>query len=740
MYPEAGITKAQVIQYYMKIAPILLRYIGSRPLTVIRYPDGIGAKSFYSKDKPKWTPDWIESKIIKHETKSIDYIIANNKAALVWLANLACLELHPMQFKVQSEFCPDHFVIDLDPDEDLEFDAVRETALALKQYLESLDFTPFVKTSGGKGFHIVVPIVADMTYEKVTRDVKTLAARFVASNPRRYTLSIAKNSRKGKVLIDIYRNHLTNTTIAPYSLRGKSKAPISMPLTWQQVESIVDARVFNISNYQEQLDQYGDLWQDWYQYAVPMHSDRRVIGLQQVDERLKDYLEKRDFEVTSEPLPEVMHEDANRYVVQLHDASTLHYDLRLEQNGVLMSWAIPKGLPLGKDVKRLAIRTEDHPIKYLHFEGEIPKGQYGAGQMLIVDTGIIEWLSKRDNQLTFKLIGKIIGQTYVLNKMHKKNQWLIQTYQQSIPYELDQLYTPMLASAAREVPVGSDLSYEVKWDGIRAMIYIYDREVKIISRSGRDISHSFPELCDPQIVKVEHAVLDGEIVVLDQEGRPMFHEVISRMHLQGAAKISHASRAKPVVFYAFDLLTLDGLEVIDMPLAKRRSWLNMILRSKGVCRISRTFEDGSLLFNAIQEKQMEGIIAKRDSSRYHIGQRTEAWVKVKCRYEVEVYIVGYTKGKGDRSKVFGALHLAVKSTGDSFVYKGKVGTGFDDKKLRDTYQQIKGIKKSHKLFDTFIEEEHNTVWIEPRLQCKIEYASLSSNDTYREPVFISMVA
>ena len=738
LYPSLGLTKAEVIQYYLSMAPRILRYIQDRPLTVIRFPDGVGGKSFYSKDKPDWTPEWIDSMLIQHENKLIDYLTASNTASIVWLANLACLELHPTQFTADNKMKPDLMIIDLDPDVGIPFERVKEMAFLVNKFFENYGYTGFIKTSGGKGLHIHFPIIPEADYDQVTEEIKSLARIFVSQHTSLSTLQINKEKRKGKILIDIYRNHLTNTTVAPFSLRGKVGAPISMPFFWDDLEAIDRSNYFNVKNYKSYLDKKGDAWQNWRDAETSLHSLKTQIAIsaEDIDDRLKLYLNKRNFKETPEPPPKIDLKDKNKFCIQIHNATNLHYDLRLEDNGVLLSWAIPKGLPYEKGEKRLAIRTEDHPIKYLHFEGTIPRGSYGAGKMWLFDNGKINWIKKKERSLHFELVGHRIKNKFKLYQTKTEDQWLIECEKSE---GIDHLnISPMLAETSKEIPTGRKYRFEVKWDGIRAVIYINNDEIKIISRGGRDITKSFPEFQNLDAFKFEQGILDTEIVVLDEEGKPAFHDVISRMHQGGEQSILNASKKKPATCYVFDLLYLDGISVMDAPQFKRREWLEANMTVTQQFRFSKSFADGKELFDAIQSQGMEGIIAKNQNGLYRPGQRTRDWFKIKCRFKDTAFIIGYTKGKGDRSDVFGALHLA-KMQEEKYVYMGKVGTGFDSKKLKSLHSRLSSVIKSVKLIEDKIEEESRTVWIKPIFSCEIEYASMSSNGTYREPVFVRLI-
>jgi len=296
----------------------------------------------------------------------------------------------------------------------------------------------------------------------------------------------------------------------------------------------------------------------------------------------------------------------------------------------------------------------------------------------------------------------------------------------------------LLISYSRPSHTGANIKYEVKWDGIRVIIYIEHDEVKIISRGGRDITAQFPELQLPDHFDAERCIVDGEIVVLDDVGRPLFHDVISRMHTKGADRIRRLSKDKPVTCYLFDLLSLDGVDICDVPLSKRQQWLATILKADNWYRLSDVFDDGLLLFDAIKSRQMEGIMAKDQNSRYLPGSRSKAWLKIKSRTNDEALIIGYTEGQGDRVGVFGALHLAKRNDDGTLRYMGKVGTGFDQVKLKRLSELIFGLPESEKLISDKIEEEYRTHWVEPIYTCELNYASMSANDTYREPVFIKI--
>jgi len=736
IYQESELSKAEIIQYALKIAPYMLPFVKGRPLTLIRFPDGIGLKRFYTKNKPSWTPGWMPYTTLPWDEDN-DYLLANEAPHIVWLANLAALEIHTMNSTLNNIEKPDQFIIDLDPPENEDFESVKTLSFELKSFLENYDYLPFAKLSGGKGIHITVPLKTNYSYDDLIKSVKDLMKTFIKSHPNT-TLFVHKDKRKHKTLLDIYRNHPGNTTIAPYSLRGKIGAPVSIPLKWEEIEQAKSAQDFNLKNVFDYLDKKGCAWKNFYKNLATLHDKNTQIP---VGVNLKEYEKKRDFTTTSEPSGDVTVngnvEVDGKFVIHLHQATNLHYDLRLGNDGVLKSWAIPKGLPIEKDVKRLAIQTEDHPAKYIDFEGIIPKEEYGGGQMWVFETGTFKWLKKSSKSYKIKLKGKQLEATYSLYKM-KDGDWIIEKSASTDLSFFEKGMQPMLCDAAKKLPSKSkDYLYEIKWDGIRAIWYKRKDEIQLISRSGRSIIDKFPEFNNPKILKVQNAIIDCELVCLDDAGKPIFSNIISRMHMTGKQRIASATKSKPAYLYAFDCLYLDGLNLCSFPLQQRKAWLNTIFRSGNTARLSETLEDGKALFEAAKAMSLEGIMAKQRKGKYYAGERSNTWKKIKFRQTFEAQIIGYTKGKGDRIDLFGALHLA-KLKDDGWEYYGKVGTGFDHKKMKEIWKQLNILKNTKKPIEQSIEEENRTTWIEPEYCCKVEFASFSSNGTLREPVFLGM--
>lgn len=744
LFPEDGIVKAEVIAYYLRIAPTILNHIKGRAMTMIRFPDGIHGESFYQKNRPDWAPDWIEFATLGSVEK--DYIIATEAALLVWLANLAGLELHQLHSRSPDFDKPDYMVFDLDPPEGYPFTRLVPIAFDLKAHVESYGYYPFVKTTGGKGLHICCPLTPSQGFSEVFDAAQEIARPFVDRFPNDTTLHIKKEARKGRVLVDIYRIRSGQSIVSPYSLRGRIGAPVSMPLTWDELSQVKDPREFNLQNAVEKVLTDGDAWEGMGAAAVDLHTHRKTIVARKLPkskkhktpEQLKTYKQKRDFEKTPEPAGQILPGGNNNFVVHRHHASHLHYDLRLESEGVLKSWAVPKGLPPRPGIRRLAVQTEDHPIEYLRFDGKIPKGQYGAGEMWIYALGKYQITKEKKDGFYFRLNSREMTGEYRMHKT-KEKEYLLERVDEPQIDLVKEFVEPMLSENITAPPEGGDYIYEIKWDGIRALISYEEGKVTLKTRNQNDVTSKFPELLDGEkAFRATNAVFDAEIVFLDAEGKPIFKKVINRMMTSGESNILKLSKSSPCYCYIFDCLYLDGRSLMNEPLTRRREWLKDAVRSDTQYRISEFVEDGHALFEAAREHGLEGIMAKKRDSKYFPGKRTDCWYKIKVRQTSEVVVVGYTKGKGDRSMTFGALHIAERIENE-LHYRGKVGTGFDDSTIRDILKLIRKVPtiKKPEVIGTVLDPKIS-VWIEPRIIAEVSYSKVTPDKMFREPVFLKL--
>jgi bifunctional non-homologous end joining protein LigD len=455
-------------------------------------------------------------------------------------------------------------------------------------------------------------------------------------------------------------------------------------------------------------------------------------------QKLSDYRRKRDPKQTPEPFGAKRGKTKEPiFVVQRHDARRLHYDFRLERDGALASWAVPKGVPLEPGQQHLAVHVEDHPLDYATFEGEIPAGNYGAGTVEIWDHGTYELIEEKKNGgLTVRLAGERLQGTWALVPAHlsgDEKNWLIIRKRDdaapSAPAPTPARYRPMLATLADEVPRGAGWEFEVKWDGYRAIATVAGSETVLTSRNGNDLTARFEHVAKEiaKTVRTPDCVLDGEVCALDDTGRSSF----SAMQ-QGKA-------GTPIVYYAFDVLEVDGEPLADLPLVERRKRLEALLdRRNRIVRLSETFDDGQALLAAATEQQLEGIMAKRLDSKYAVGRRTRDWLKVKTHGEQEFVIAGYTKGTGRRASSFGSLVLGVYQ-GDELVYVGNVGTGFNSREIEKLLDKLRPLRRDTVPFREVPKmpkvRKSDVIWVEPELVCEVEFAEWTHDGRLRAPSY-----
>ncbi len=388
--------------------------------------------------------------------------------------------------------------------------------------------------------------------------------------------------------------------------------------------------------------------------------------------RLTDYERKRDRSKTPEPFGGKGRKGKRPiFVVQRHQARALHYDFRLERDGALASWAVPKGVPLETGQRHLAVHVEDHPLEYATFAGEIPKGSYGAGTVEIWDSGTYELVEEKpDGGLTVRLEGERLEGLWTLIPAKlggQEKNWLLVRKSGETP--VSKKYAPMLATLAEDIPKEKGWLFEVKWDGYRTLAYLRGGEVKLVSRRDNDLTERFATVARalPGAIRTPDAVLDGEVCAIDEDGRASF----SAMQ-QGGANL---------LYYVFDVLELDGEPLVRLPYTERQERLREVLDPKSkVVRLSDAFEDGPALVRAVKQQRLEGVMAKKARSVYEPGRRSRNWLKVKTTERQEFLIAGYTKGQGRRSSSLGALVLAVRE-GKELRWVGNCGTGFGEDEL-----------------------------------------------------------
>jgi bifunctional non-homologous end joining protein LigD len=458
--------------------------------------------------------------------------------------------------------------------------------------------------------------------------------------------------------------------------------------------------------------------------------------------KLQVYRDKRDPARTPEPVPaesepaqDSDRHDGGTFVIQEHHARRLHWDFRLERDGVLVSWALPKGVPSDPAVNHLAVHTEDHPLEYGSFEGEIPKGQYGAGAVSIWDHGTYETLKWVPREVKVMLHGRRVEGGYVLFQT-RGNQWMIHRERQSLPAAVH----PMLAVSRTTMPADAqNWALEMKWDGVRALAFIEKGRVRLMSRTERDITVAYPELSGlGSATEHKQLLLDGEIVVFGENGWPEFEALQPRMHVTSAAQAALLAGHTPVTYLAFDLLQLDGRPLLDQPYRDRRALLDQLGLAGPFWQTPPSFpgEDFPAVQAVSVDRRMEGVVAKRLDSVYAPGVRTDRWRKIKNALRQEVVIAGYKPGKGNRTGQVGSLLIGVRdSTG--LIYAGHVGTGFSDETLRMLGDRLEPLRRPDSPFDGPVPPEHarTAVWVEPRLVIDVTFDRWTRAGRMRAPVY-----
>ena len=454
---------------------------------------------------------------------------------------------------------------------------------------------------------------------------------------------------------------------------------------------------------------------------------------------LTEYQRKRDFKRTPEPKGKPPTSTAaQRYVVHRHHATRLHWDVRLEMRGVLVSFAVTQGPPLEAGKRRLAVHTEDHPLEYLTFHGVIPDG-YGAGTMTIWDEGTYDLLKDSPNEYKVHFHGKRLEGEWVLvqTRQNEGRDWLM--IKHGTPpkdHPLDAKIEPMLAITADEPFDSPDFAFEAKWDGVRTLAFVDGGVVRLQTRNLLDCTTQYPEAhgVSEALTGAYQAILDGEVVALDERGAPSFQRLQPRMHVRDESAVRKLRRTTPVVYQVFDVLWVDGHDVRKRPLRERQKLLDEILTPMGAIKRSEQFiGTGRALYAAAKEQGIEGIVAKRLDAPYS-SARSAAWVKIKAFRSMECVIGGWTEGQGGRTNALGALLIGVYRDG-KLVPLGHVGSGFDERALKELLAILKERESAQSPFAVSPRVNQFAHWCLPELVCEVQYAELTRDGTLRHPTY-----
>jgi bifunctional non-homologous end joining protein LigD len=457
-------------------------------------------------------------------------------------------------------------------------------------------------------------------------------------------------------------------------------------------------------------------------------------------DNLDRYRAKRDFSATPEPSGDPARsadERTPRFVVQEHHARALHWDLRLEHEGALASWAVPKGIPPDPRKNHLAVRTEDHPLEYLEFHGDIPQGEYGAGTMRIWDRGTYELHKFRADEVMVTLHGERVQGRYVLFRTGGKN-WMIHRMdppqdpgREPMPERID----PMLAKTGPLPGEDGRWAYEIKWDGVRAVGYAEGGRLRLVSRNGNDITPRYPELREFGRALAGHeAIVDGEVVAFGPEGRPSFQLLQRRMHLTSDHAVRRLSQSDPVHYVVFDLLWLDGHSLLDLRYDQRRALLlELALQGPTWQTPAHHVGDGAAMLEATRAQGLEGVIAKRLDCPYLPGKRTGGWVKVKNFRQTDVVVGGWISGEGKRRGRLGALVVGFHEDGE-LKYAGRVGTGFSEAELDRLGAILEPLATDVSPFSGR-QPPKATNFVEPRLVAVVDFGEMTQAGTLRHPSY-----
>ena len=471
---------------------------------------------------------------------------------------------------------------------------------------------------------------------------------------------------------------------------------------------------------------------------------RRAHSEDAGDPKLARYRAKRDFDATPEPPHgDGEHGDTARFVIHEHHARSLHWDLRLERDGVLVCWAIPKGLPQAPKENHFAAATEDHPLSYLDFEAEIPKGQYGAGRMSIWDAGTYECLKWEQRKVEVALHGRRAQARYALfaiDRDRPPKDWMIHRMDPADDAAREQMpehIAPMLARSGQLPGEDEGWAYEIKWDGVRAIAYSSPGSLRLQSRNLIDITRSYPELASLNRQLSSHsAILDGEIVAFDADGRPSFAALQTRMHVASSAQAKRRAAQLPVTYVIFDLLWLDGHSLTDLPYERRRELLaGLALAGDRWQTPDHVLADGEAVLRASAQQGLEGIVAKRLDSTYQPGLRSRAWIKIKSVARQEFVIGGWLPGKGRRGAHIGALLLGVHDPDGTLRYVGRVGSGFSEAELRRLSALLTPLRRRTSPFGAGARPPREAVFCEPRLVAEAQFSEWTRSASLRHPVY-----
>lgn len=673
LYPATGTTKAEVLQYYALAAPALLPVVAGRPVTRKRWPNGVDAEPFFVKNTEAGAPRWVPRQIVAHSDRPVEYPMVDSAAVLTWMAQMAALELHVPQWRFDSHRPgrPDRMVFDLDPGPGVGLAECAQVARWVREVLQEAGSDAVPVTSGSKGLHLYVALDGARTSDQVSATAKAVGQALESRHPKLVTSKMAKSVRPGRIFLDWSQNSSAKTTIAAYSMRGRERPTVAAPRTWDEVAD-PDLTQLDFSGVLDRLATGIDPWRDHFGDG-PSAIDGAVAGAR-----------------IESAAPVAAGPDADtKAAAAAYAIAAMGGGEHGEKKHGPHRWADPLEGPRGRVVRKDFSKVgQPTPT-----EGAARAGSADG------DKAADEPAAAGRSKISTAASGLL----------------------------------PMLATAGdlSDIADPAHWRFEGKWDGIRALAEVRDGRLRLIGRSSRDMTAGYPELAEiAELLDGHTAVLDGEIVALEPDGRTSFPLLQQRMNLVSPAMIARATRDVPVSYYAFDLLEIDGISLLRKTYDARRRLLAALQLAGDHVEVPAPL-DGELasVMRFTREQNWEGVVAKRSDSIYRPGTRSGNWLKMKNQRMQEVVIIGWRRGAGRRSGGIGSLLVAVP--GESGLrYAGRVGTGFSDRALEDLLDLLTATDHCP-VDDVPATDVRDAVWVEPVVVGEVSFGEWTPDHRLR---------
>jgi len=802
VYPVAGFTKRDVVEYYVRIAPWLLPHLHDRPVTLKRYPDHVHGEFFYEKDAPAFTPSWVKTFPVWRRSgeSQIHYIMIQDARTLAWAASVGTVEIHPFLAKAPHFDSPTEVVFDLDPGDQADVLTCAEVAFLLRDLLQRLGLSSLVKVSGSKGLQVYVPLNTRNTYSATQPFARTVAEMLASEHPRLILAEMARAQRKGRVFIDWSQNADFKTTVGVYSLRAKRRHPyVSMPVGWDELRTAMEQRspeslYFQADEAIERVSKIGDLFApvlnlkqelpEAFRLPVPSRESR-------VPSRSSRAAESKQQRFGASPAARNLPPHASAQGGRRRFAVFEKGDRRVlvvELHDTLRAWSLPKqlptkpGVPVQVSLAKSSRESAERILGDAEWDGgtvELIEGNYSRGYLDLYFSGeklrgeweLVEDSTKRGWQMIRPAAGRSYAPEEFLRAKRSRageNSGLArisarsgqtrssatkfvapshsgrprddQSAKVQLPHDIGPLphgsprfTTPMECRLVESVPDGPGWLHELKLDGYRSIAVKDGRRAHLYSRHGNSYTKQFPAIAEAlQASSLEDCVLDGEIVALDDQGRPSFQQ------LQNIRTTD-----RPIVYYVFDLLNYSGCDLLRLPLLRRKRALDAISRGfRDPVRLAATVDHGpELLVEEVRRLGLEGVVAKRAESVYEVGKRSGAWVKYRVAEREEFIIGGYLPGRNYLDAI-----LVGKFDGKKLLFVKKVRNGFVPETRKEVFNVIRGLtlrdcpfanlpEPSDRRGAVDVAEMKKCAWVRPQISCEVEFAEWTAGGRLRHAAF-----